>query len=178
MPSDERFSFRRPYQLREQAGFGRIGTDARAPGRAAVQGLGVEAIERALLYEVITGETNYSSLDQTDWTALDTDLLSWTLYTSGKRPVEFHMSAWLTSDPSDLMGVSLSWDGTEVSGCPYGIAGIYNQSNVTQVSGFCVLENPGPGRHTVQVVYKVSGGTTGFVQVDTLTSMVVMAKEI
>lgn len=175
--SDSGYRYRLPANLRQQIGLGRISANARERG-VVRSGLGIESIERGLLYETLTGGTNYSSLSATTWTALDTTLLSWTITASGKRPIEFHMAAWMTSDPSDLMGLSLSWDGDEVSGFPYGIIGIYNQANVTLTSGFCVLEDPAPGTHTVQVIYKVSGGTTGFVQVDALTHLAVMAKEI
>lgn len=166
-----------PGWLRQQAGLGRIGSDARSPARTAY-GLAIENVERAWHYGTRTGVTNYSSLSSTTWTDLDSTNLAWTVTTSGKRPLEFRITGWLGVGAGLLMGVSVAWDGVEVTGFPYGMAGVYQPASVMCVSGFGVLPAPSPGSHRMSVVYRVSGGASGLVQVDSSTHLFVSVKEI
>lgn len=178
MPDETSGYFRVPGWLRQQAGIGRIGADARAPARTAY-GLAIENVERAFLWDVHTGGTNYSSLAATSWTALDATNLSWTITTSGKRPVEFRLSAYLATAAVQSISLSFAWDGVEFSGRPDGLVTVYDQTaNSIPAAGFAVLNSPGPGTHTLSVVYLVSGGAGGFVEVDADRSLFVSAKEI
>jgi hypothetical protein len=178
VPDEATNYFRVPGWLRQQAGLGRIGVDARAPARTAY-GLAIENVERGFLWDVHTGGTNYSSLAATSWTALDATNLSWMITTSGKRPVEFRLSAYLATAAVQSISLSLAWNGVEFSGRPDGVFTVYNQTaNSIPVAGFAVIDQPGPGTHTLTVVYKVSGGAGGFVEVDADRSLFVSAKEI
>lgn len=179
MPDDpnDGYRYRLPANLRQQVGLGRIGREARSRG-VVRSGIGIESIERAHFWHMMSGATNYSSLSQTAWTELDSTNLKWSVTTSGKRPLEFKITAWVGVDASQLLGVSLTWDGAEVTGATYGMAGVYSPANVMCVSGFAVLDDPGPGTHSLAVVHRQSGGTAGLVQVDSSTHLFVSAKEI
>lgn len=179
MPDDpnDGYRYRLPANLRQQVGLGRISSDARTRG-VVRSGLGIESIERALLNESLTGATNYSSLSSTTWVALDTTNLQWSIWLSGKRPVEYTIVGYVATTATNTLGLSIMLDGTEITSMPLGICGAYNKTDVVCISGTWVTDPPTPGRHTVAVCYKVNGGASGFVQVDSSVHMFVVAKEI
>ena len=174
---DDGSRYRVPGWLRQQAGIGRIGADARGPARSAY-GLAIENVERGFLWDQLTGATNYTGLSATSWTAVDGNALSWRVWVSGNRPVEFSLTASIVSGASQAIGVSLAWDGVEVTGTSYGMLIVFNETVFQHRSGGAVLESPVGGEHTVSVVYRVSGGTGGGVQVDSDARLFMSAKEI
>ncbi len=177
MPDDTSGYFRVPGWLRQQAGLGRIGVDARAPARTAY-GLAIENVERAHLWHQRTGASNYTSLGATSWTALDSTNLAWRLWVSGRRPIEFSLTGSIVSGSLKTVGLSVAWDGVEVTGTTNGMLIAYDVTTYQHRSGGFVLDPVTGGEHTVTIVYRVSGGVGGGVQVDADARLFVSVKEI
>lgn len=176
MPDEATNYFRVPGWLRQQAGLGRVSPDARAPARTAY-GLAIENVERAYLATRVTGSADYSSLASTSWVALDSTNLKWTLYTSGRRPVELMVSALVLATATRNIRLSFLLDGVEVTGTTLGMCLSWDSAATDQVTGVHRID-PTPGAHTLAVAYSVSGGASGAVAVSGGASMFVSAKEI
>jgi len=177
VPDDARNYYRVPGWLRQQAGLGRIGPDARQPAGTAY-GLSMENVERGFLWKQITDATNYTGLGATTWTNVDSTTLSWPMWVSGKRPLELMVTGSLVSGAAQAMGLSVAWDGVEVTGTDYGMLIVFNETVYKHRSGVGILGSPVGGRHTVSIVYRVSGGSGGGVQVDGDARLFLSVKEI
>lgn len=176
MDGRDSYRYRVPGWLRQQAGIGRIGADARSPARGTY-GLAIENIERCLFHAQVTGESNYGGLAATSWTELDPVLLRWDVWTSGRRPVELFLQARMAGSSLSIIGLSLAWDGVEVTNATYGMVMVYDAA-YQQVSGGAVLDVPGGGEHQLSVVYRVSGGVSAGVAVDGNNRLFVSCKEV
>lgn len=156
MPNDAAGYFRVPGWLRQQAGLGRIGRDARGPARTAY-GLAIENVERGFLAETYVPSANYS-LTSTTETQVDATNLGWDLWVSGKRPVALRFSM-IAAAGAGAVRFSLWWDGVEVTGTTNGMA--YTASTaVQQLTGVACLTAPTGGRHRLELVYRVDSGTS------------------
>jgi hypothetical protein len=150
--------FRVPGWLRQQAGLGRIGRDARSPARTAY-GLAIENVERAHLTAQVVGAADYTGLNATSWTALDATNLQWRVWTSGKRPVEFLFSVLGLAPAGQTLYLSFLWDGAEVTGTTEGMTVNVISSALAKMHGFHTMVDVGAGEHTLSLAYKVSGGS-------------------
>lgn len=177
MPDEATNYFRVPGWLRQQAGLGRIGADARAPARTAY-GLAIENVERGFFHTQVNNESNYTGLSSTTWVDVDATLLSWSVTTSGRRPVELTLVTRIIGSAGREMGASLAWDGVEVTGVGYGMCHTFDNAFYHQTTGRAVLDSPGGGTHRLSVVYKVSGGVAAGLLVNGKNRLFVSVKEI
>ena len=165
-----------PGWLRQQAGLGRIGADARSPARTAY-GLAIENIERGYLATRYTAGSDYSSLSSTSWVALDSTNLSWSFTASGKRPVELTVSGLVLATATRNIRLSFLWDGVEVTGTTLGMCLSWDSAATDFLTGVHRID-PTAGTHTVAVAYSVSGGASGAVSVSGGASLFVSVKEV
>jgi hypothetical protein len=163
VPDDTGY-FRVPGWLRQQAGLGRIGVDARAPARTAY-GLAIENIERAYLMEIFKRDA-ISAAHYTDtapsatYIDIDSTYLSWRVWTSGRRPVEVGFSLIGGVSAAGTTGQwSMTWDGVEVTGLSNGMAYMDYVGN-TQLVGVAPIPAPSGGEHTLRLVWKGTGAGT------------------
>lgn len=169
-------SYRVPGWLRQQAGLGRIGVDARSPARTAY-GLAIENVERGYLATRHTGGADYTGLSSTTWVALDSTNLSWVVWCSGRRPVELTVSGLVLATSGSNIRLSFLMDGVEVTGTTLGMCLSWDSAATDFLTGVHRVD-PSPGSHTFQVAYSVSGGSSGAVAVSGGASLFVAVKEV
>ena len=179
MPDDPNsgYRYRLPANLRQQVGLGRIGENARDRGVVRA-GLGIESIERAHVAESVSTGTDYTSLAETTWTALDSTNMSWDVWLSGKRPVELQISAGALATSPFRIALSISMDGVEVTGRSLGMTFTYDSAAVDHICGAYTIGEVAPGKHRFQVVYVVSGGSSGAITNDANSAVYVCIKEV
>lgn len=168
--------YRVPGWLRQQAGVGRIGADARTPARTAY-GLAIENIERCFLNGTYKLSADLTGLASSTFANVNSTNLKWDVWFSGKRPVVMQfqcLARYVTG--GGYVALSFMVDGVEVSGAGLGLWYMDVASDWRNATGTWVVDAPVGGKHTVALGYKVF--SAGSLTVSSGVPVVVTVREV
>lgn len=168
------YGYRVPGWLRAEAGLGRCSPVARQPARTTY-GLGIESIERLWLNGATTLTADITGLSSATFTEVDSTVLAWDVWFSGRRPVDLEfqcLANYVTGGGYVLLGFML--DGAEVTGNTF--SSWYRDTTGWETArGSFPVENPVGGRHRLALGYKA---TAGSLTISSGMTVVVKAREV